>query len=169
MLVFIGDLSAAAPLIEELEAAMQATGARLAPFGAIGLTAYRGDHSQALALIDATQKESAQRGEGIAVVADWARASLNNASGNYQEAMTAAKHAVYQKGMLGSPPWALIELIEAAVRTGMAEIAADALHRLTEQTSICRTDWALGVEARSRALMSEVKPPRASIGRRSST
>ena len=47
MLVFIGDLTAAAPLIEELDAAMQATGVRLAPFGAMGLTALRGDHAMA--------------------------------------------------------------------------------------------------------------------------
>jgi DNA-binding CsgD family transcriptional regulator len=155
MLVFIGDLGAAAPLIEELQVATQATGVRLAPFGAIGLMAYRGANSQALALIEATQKESAQRGEGIAVVADWAQAALNNAIGNYKEAMRAAKRSVYQEGTLGPPPWALIELIEAAVRTGTPETAADALHRLTEQTRICRTDWALGMEARSRALMSE--------------
>jgi ATP/maltotriose-dependent transcriptional regulator MalT len=108
-----------------------------------------------MALIEATRKERAQRGEGMAVVADWAQAALNNAMGNYQEAMTAAKRSVYQEGTLGPPPWALIELIEAAVRAGTPEIAADALQRLTEQTRICRTDWALGMEARSRALMSE--------------
>lgn len=155
MLVFIGDFAAAAPLIEELQAAVQATGVRLAPFGAMGLTAYRGDPTPALALIEATQKDSARRGEGIAVVADWAQAALNNGIGNYQEAMIAAQRSVYQDGTLGSPPWALLELVEAAVRAGMPETAADALQRLTEQTSVCRTDWAVAVEARSRALLSE--------------
>jgi DNA-binding CsgD family transcriptional regulator len=155
MLVFIGDFTAAAPLIEELHVAMQATGACLAPFGAMGLAAYRGDPAPALAVIEATQKESAQRGEGIAVVADWAQAALNNGIGNYREAMIAARRSVYQEGMLGPPPWALLELIEAAVRAGEPDTAADALQRLSEQTSVCRTDWALGVEARSRALLSD--------------
>ena len=56
MLVFIGDLTAAAPLIEELDAATQATGVRLAPFGAMALTAFSGDEARAEALIDATTR-----------------------------------------------------------------------------------------------------------------
>lgn len=155
MLVFIGDLAAAAPLIEELEVAMQATGASLAPVGAMVLTAYRGDPEPALAVIETMHKESIQRGGGITVVADWAQAALNNGIANYPEALAAARRAVYQEGTLGPPPWALLELIEAAVRAGVPETAADALRRLTEQTSVCRTDWALAVEARSRALLSD--------------
>ena len=104
MLVFIGDLTAATTLIEEVDAAMKATGARLAPFGAMGLAALRGDHAKAETLIETTTQEAAQRGEGISVVACWARAALNNGIGNYQKAMTAAQHATDQKGTLGPPP-----------------------------------------------------------------
>jgi DNA-binding CsgD family transcriptional regulator len=155
MLVFIGDLTAAAPLIEELDAAMQATGVRLAPFGAMALTAFSGDEARAEALIDATTKEAAARGEGISVIACWARAAMNNAIGDYQKAMTAARHATDQKGTLGSPPWALVELIEAAARTGATDVAENALHDLTEMAAVSGSGWALGVEARSRALLSE--------------
>ncbi len=51
--------------------------------------------------------------------------------------------------------WALPELIEAAVRTSNTEVAAGALERLAESTSVSGTDWALGAEARSQALLSE--------------
>src|SRR6185437_2382714 len=51
--------------------------------------------------------------------------------------------------------WALPELIEAASRTGQDQLAADALTRLTEATGIAQTDWAQGIHARSRALVSD--------------
>jgi DNA-binding CsgD family transcriptional regulator len=55
-------------------------------------------------------------------------------------------------------PWtavgALPELIEAATRLDETAIALDALDRLAEATQPAGTDFALGVEARSRALMS---------------
>jgi DNA-binding CsgD family transcriptional regulator len=53
------------------------------------------------------------------------------------------------------PGWAAVELVEAAVRSGHNDVAADALRRLAETTTPSGTDWALGVEARSRALLSE--------------
>jgi len=109
MLVFNGDLTAVGQLIEEMEAATQATGVRLAPFGAMGLTALRGDRLLAEDIIEATTREAAQRGEGLAVLADWASAALNNSIGNYQQAMTTAQHSVDQKGTLGPPPWATVE------------------------------------------------------------
>jgi DNA-binding CsgD family transcriptional regulator len=54
-----------------------------------------------------------------------------------------------------TPPWPAVELIEAAVRSRRSDIAADALRRLAEITTASGTDWALGVEARSRALLSD--------------
>ena len=51
--------------------------------------------------------------------------------------------------------WALPELIEAASRTGRTRLAADALGRLAEATSIGQTDWGQGIYARSRALLSD--------------
>ena len=54
---------------------------------------------------------------------------------------------------LGLYAWALIELIEAAARCGRPELAADALGRLDERTGAAGTDWALGIEARARALL----------------
>ena len=49
----------------------------------------------------------------------------------------------------------MVELIEAAVRSGKAELAVAALVRLSQTTAAGGTDWALGIEARSRALLSD--------------
>src|SRR5205807_5963257 len=48
----------------------------------------------------------------------------------------------------------LPELIEAAVRTGDMRLAGDALDRLAGWTQAGRTEFGLGIEARSRALLS---------------
>jgi ATP/maltotriose-dependent transcriptional regulator MalT len=51
--------------------------------------------------------------------------------------------------------WVVPELVEAAARGGEAELARDALERLAETTRPCRTEFALGIEARCRALLSD--------------
>ena len=51
--------------------------------------------------------------------------------------------------------WGLAELIEAAARSGAPGRAAGALQRLSEMARACGTDWALGIEARSQALVSD--------------
>ena len=51
--------------------------------------------------------------------------------------------------------WVMPELIEAAARTGDTELARDALERLAKTTQPCGNEFALGMEARSRALLSE--------------
>jgi ATP/maltotriose-dependent transcriptional regulator MalT len=51
--------------------------------------------------------------------------------------------------------WALPELVEAAARTGDVRKARDALERLAETTQPCGTDFALGIEARCRAMVSK--------------
>ena len=54
--------------------------------------------------------------------------------------------------------WALPELVEAAARTGNTGLAGDALDQLSDWTQAGRTDWGLGVETRSRALLSDGEP-----------
>jgi ATP/maltotriose-dependent transcriptional regulator MalT len=56
---------------------------------------------------------------------------------------------------LGLSTWVPTEIIEAAVRSGEPERTAGPLLRLQEISRAAGTDWALGVEARSRALLSE--------------
>lgn len=155
-LLFAGDLAGAASLIEELQLATEAMGSDIAPYAALGLAALRGDEAKATSLIEATVADVSKRGEGNGItVAAWANAVLNNGLGNYERAMVAAQKATSCATDLGSANWALVELVEGAVRSGMNEIAAEALRRLRLMTSATGTDWALGVEARSCALLSE--------------
>jgi len=157
MLTFAGELTEASAMVGELQTAMEATGISLAaPYAALAVAARRGRHAEAAALIEATTREASERGEGRAIVfAAWASALLNNGLGNYHEAMTAAQRIIDSPELASIPRWALVELIEAATRSGRSDIAADALRQLAVATSASGTDWALGVEARSRALLTE--------------
>src|SRR3954453_20696159 len=85
----------------------------------------------------------------------WASALLYNGLGRYEEALVAAQQDGVQPQELPFSTLALAELVEAAVRSGRPEPAADALRRLSAHTRAGGTDWALGVEARSRALLSD--------------
>jgi DNA-binding CsgD family transcriptional regulator len=156
MLLFAGDLTGATALIAELRPAIAATGSNLAPYAALGLAALAGRQAEADALIDGTIKDVTVRGEGIGItVAEWANGVLNNAIGDYQRAVTAAQHSADYLGEMVAPTWATVELIEAASRSGQTDVAARALTQLADITSASGSDWALGVEARSRALLTE--------------
>ena len=153
--LFAGELTAAAALISEARAATEATPGNFAPYGALGLAAWSGRKDEAGVLIEATIGEVTLRGEGIGItVTEWASAVLYNGLGRYDEALAAAEEGSQYPDELGSASWSLVELIEAAVRTGQTERASGALRRLAESTSAAGTDWALGIEMRSRALLS---------------
>jgi DNA-binding CsgD family transcriptional regulator len=87
--------------------------------------------------------------------ARWAAAILFNGLGRYEEAATSAQLAAANTFNPWFSMWALPELIEGAARTGDTEWARNALERLAETTQPAGTDFALGIEARSRALLSE--------------
>jgi DNA-binding CsgD family transcriptional regulator len=151
-----GDFAVAETLIAETDAVCAATGSRSAPFAAMLLASLRGDQTEAAPLIEATIAEATAEGQGIAVTyAHWAAAILANGLGRYADALAAAQQASQDSPALYMAMWALPELIEAATRTGNAHIASDALGRLAETTQAGETDFGLGMEARSRALVSE--------------
>jgi DNA-binding CsgD family transcriptional regulator len=151
-----GDFAAAARVIAEADAVTEATGTRIAPYGAMLLAALRGREAEASALIDATIEDATAGGEGLAVqYAHWTTAVLDNGLGRYEDAMAAARQASEVTPELFVSVWALPELIEAAIRSGNAELAAAALGRLTESANASATDWGLGIAARSRALLGE--------------
>jgi DNA-binding CsgD family transcriptional regulator/tetratricopeptide (TPR) repeat protein len=153
--VWSGDFATADSLIAEAGAVCEATGARLAPVGAMMLASFRGREAEATPLSQSTIDQATARGQGAFVtVARWVAAVLYNGLGRYEEALAAAREASEHRHVYVSA-WALPELIEAAARTGNPRIADDALDRLTETTRAGGTEGGLGIEACSRALRSE--------------
>jgi DNA-binding CsgD family transcriptional regulator len=151
-----GELVAAATLVEEVGAVTEATGSQLAPYGALGLAAWQGREAEASELFDASIKDVGLRGEGVGLTAiQWASAQLYNSLGRYEDALAAAEQAAEHPEELLFSTWGVVELIEAATRSGKAERAADAVPRLLETTRNSGTEWALGIAARSRALLGE--------------
>ena len=153
--VWSGDFAAATLLIAEAAAVREATGSRFAPIAAAMLAAFRGREAQAVPLIQSIIEQAAAGGQGVSVtVAHWVAAVLYNGLGRYEEALAAARQASEHKHVYISV-WALPELIEAAARTGNAPIASDALEVLAGRTRAGGTDLGIGIEARSRALLTE--------------
>ncbi|WP_405534057.1 AAA family ATPase [Streptomyces sp. NBC_00075] len=151
-----GELTAVASLVDEVATVCAAIGSNPTRVLPLGLAAWRGRESEARALIDTIMSEAVPRGQGAAVtVTHWYHAVLCNGLGQYAEALTAAQEAAAHPYEFASPRWGLVELVEAAVRSGSPESATDALDQLSVATRASGTDWALGVEARSRALLSE--------------
>jgi DNA-binding CsgD family transcriptional regulator len=148
---WMGDFAGAASLIAEAESVAAATGSYFDPSVALRLAALRGREAEAAAAIE----QAAAGGHEMAVAyAQWAAAVLYNGLARYPEAASAARHATSDTVHPWPSVWALPELIEAAARTGDTELAGEALQRLTTTTQPFGTDWALGIEARSRALLS---------------
>ncbi|TWD81738.1 ATP/maltotriose-dependent transcriptional regulator MalT [Kribbella amoyensis] len=153
-----GDFPEAEAAIAEIHAVVDATETRIAPYAAMLLAAMKGRPAEATPLITAAAKDAAAGGQGIGVqYGQWVSAILANGLGRYDEALTAAEQASQETPELFLSAWALPELVEAAVRSGKPHVAAAGLERLQEATSAAGTDWALGVEARSRALVGEGK------------
>jgi len=154
--ILTGDFPAASVLLHESDAISAATGQ--APVGRYAwdlLAAWQGDESRVLHMTATDLKNARERGEGrmIGLVGN-VTALLYNGLGRYGAALAAAQRACEYEdpGLLG---WYLAELIEAAVRSDALQVAQDARRRLEAHTIPARTDWALGMLARSSALLSE--------------
>src|SRR3954447_13318620 len=156
MHLFAGRLAMASSLVDELAAVNEATGAALVAYAPVTLAAAKGREPEAVRLIDAATREILRRGAGQGLTSiHLATAVLYNGLGRYEEALAAAQKAVEDPLAVRLSTWGLVELIEAAVRSGNAELAVDEVGRLSEMTAASGTDWALVVEARSRALLSQ--------------
>jgi DNA-binding CsgD family transcriptional regulator len=155
VLVFCGDLSPAAETVTETESVEDVTGISAAPYGALILHAWRGDARESKELIEITTRDAGARGEGIGLaICEYARAVLCNGLGQYEEAVAAARSASEHHEVVAEN-WGLSELVEPATRTGGTDLATDALNRLARKAQATGSNWALGIEARSRALLSE--------------
>jgi DNA-binding CsgD family transcriptional regulator len=153
--VHAGDFAAAAALIDEVDAITQATGLPPLQYSAAKLAAARGDRAEVL--FESALRSTTERGEGSGLgLYWWLTALLHNGHGHYGEALAAARQACEYEDVMAYG-WALVELIEAAVRVGEPDEAVAALDGLTERTQASGTDWGLGIEAGSRALLSDAR------------
>ncbi len=153
--VHAGAFGAASSLIDEATAITKATEMAPLRYASFMLAAWRGREADTLAMIDAGRIEATARGEGMGlIVSEWIKAVLFNGLGRYQDAHSAAERACAHD-VVANSAWALAELIEAGVRSGATDATSAALDRLGERTRATGTDWALGILARSQALLSE--------------
>jgi DNA-binding CsgD family transcriptional regulator len=155
-LPWMGDFADAASLVAETDIVAAATGSPTAPYTLLRLRALQGRKAEATAPIASAIEQAAAEGQGVAATyAHWAAAILYNGLARYQEATAAARQATSGSLNPHVPMWALPELVEAAARGGDAELAREALERLEETTQPAGTDFALGLQARCRALLSD--------------
>ena len=150
---------------EALQEATELTGSPLAPYHGVSLAAMRGREVEARQLFDTARTELIGRGEGAGLsFVDRAESVLYNGLGRYAEALAAARRVVGHTQLVTSN-WAMPELIEAAVRVGAFELAAETDRHLTDRSRASGTEWALGIAARSHALLRMTSTPIASTSK----
>jgi DNA-binding CsgD family transcriptional regulator len=153
--VHAGEYAEASALLEEAYAITQATHTAPLIQARQIVAAWRGNEAEALGLIRGGRQDATARGQGMALsMIEHADALLCNGLGRYEEALRAAERACAQDE-LSLYALALVELVEAAVRSNQRKVAEVALERLSERTRASGTEWALGIEARSRALLAD--------------
>ncbi len=159
-----GELTTAARLIEEDHLIAEATGNPPVAITAMMLAAWRGQEPEASDLIEAISREATVRGVGGLVdFAAYVSSVLYNGLGRHDAARDAARRAferdaarrAFERDPVGYGPLVVPELAEAAARTGDIALVRAALEWLSERTRVTPTEWALGIEARVRALLSD--------------
>jgi ATP/maltotriose-dependent transcriptional regulator MalT len=149
-----GDFAGAASLIAEVDSVAAATGISFPPYTLVRLRALQGREDGASAAIANAIERFGGQGN-TAARAHWAAAVLYNGLARYEAAAAAAQRAIAGALNHWMPGWVLPDLVEAAGRLGDTDLARGALERLTKTTQPFGTDFALGMEARCRALLSE--------------
>ena len=153
--IFAGELREAASMLAESDTLAEIADARIVPaYGALSYAAFSGHDAELGVLLAASSGDFTLRGEGLGLsLSHWVTAALRNAQGRYEEAFAEATLAAENPRELFFSSFALVELIESASRTGRASPAREAFATLSESTRASGTPWALGVEARCRALL----------------
>lgn len=157
VLIYQGDLTAAAVLVEQLHAIAEATQIQASPYTAQLLAAWKSQEAKVEELVALTTADAQRRGEGIAPLsAGWMQAVLFNSLGRYESAISAARGVTEHPQEMGILTWsALFELVVASARLGRYESAEHEFELLRPITQANGTDWALGLEACCRALIAE--------------
>jgi DNA-binding CsgD family transcriptional regulator len=153
--VVAGELATAALMIDEDRMIEEATGNSPVPYTEMLLAAWRGQEARTLELIDEALREATERDLGRFVThASYCSSVLYNGLGRHDAAQEAAAQA-FEPDLLGLGAFVVPELAEAASRTGNLAPVRAVLDWMSERTRTTPTEWALGIEARVRALLSD--------------
>ncbi|WP_252445120.1 ATP-binding protein [Pseudonocardia humida] len=154
MLVLAGELARASELADVQTSIADSTTAVPLLHAQLILAAWRGRSHETGEIQATLVGEAARRGDDTEVsLAQYALAVLHNGFGEYPAAQTAATRA-FQSDELTHSNLAHPELVESAVRAGQPERAVEAMEQLCSRARASGTPWALGMAARSQALMS---------------
>ena len=150
-----GELTTAPLMSEEDRLIAEATGNPPVAYAEIMLAGWRGREAEASELIAAPLRATSARGVGALVnLATYATSVLYNGLGRHDAARDAARRA-FERDQVGYGPLVVPELAEAASRTGDMALVEAALEWMSERTRVTPSEWALGIEARMRALLSD--------------
>ncbi|WP_022883822.1 AAA family ATPase [Glaciibacter superstes] len=150
-----GEIAIASVMVKEAVEVTAVTGKTTPPYGAIAVAAWQGNEALFSRLRLSAVDIASVRGDGLGtVIMLYAGAVLYNGLGDYRKALVEAESGAAHRNDLCYATWSLVELVEAASRSGEPALAVGALERLTQSTGASGTAWARGVEARCRALVS---------------
>jgi DNA-binding CsgD family transcriptional regulator/tetratricopeptide (TPR) repeat protein len=151
--LYEGDFPAAAALIEEADVVRDVTNSTSPPYFAPYLAALRGRGTEASKAVQVAVGEALAHAQGVRLVkAYWASATLHNGLGQYAEALAAGSEAM-RLTRDATSHLVFHELVEAASRSGRRDVALDVLEQLSTTMAGSESDWALGIKARSEALV----------------
>lgn len=151
-----GRVDAAAAACDEMDAIQSVTGHALPQYGRLFLAAYRGHVDEVERRARQLRADAHARGEGWALsAANHAEALAYNGAGRYREAVAAARGELPYSHELSYAVRALLELVEAATRSGERALAEEAFERVASVMRLVGTDWALAMAALAEAQLRE--------------
>lgn len=154
--LWAGNFGEAAAMAAEAESISAAIGSGDTPYSSLALAVFQGRDAEAAALANTARADAERRGEGEGLTfVHYATAVLHNSRGRYAGALNAAELGSEDLPEMWFTVCALAELTEAATRSGDPGRASAAFERLAGITSACGTEWALGLQARCHALVSD--------------
>ncbi len=152
-----GDLDAADAICDEIDAIVSVTGHPLPLFGRISVAAYRGHVEEVERGARQLRAEAYARGEGYALtIVNFAEAVVYNGAGRHRDALASAREELPHSHELGHAMRVLLEVVEAASRTGERAVAEESAERLVSVTRpVGESDWALASVALAKAQLCE--------------
>ena len=153
---WLGDFAGAGLLVAESDSVAAATGSQVPPFAVLRLRALQGREADASPLIEAVIQQGTARRAGHRCDG-WVLGGIclvQRPRPIRRGGVGSARSHSERHRSLGIDV-GVAELVEAAARVGDTEFAHDAVDRLAETTQPAGTEFALGSEARSRALLSD--------------